>query len=284
MQLNDAEFDRVDAHYARQNLEAAILKGLVSAGKDPERLRAEDLQSMDEFHIRGRKATSDLARDVVLERHMQVLDVGSGLGGAARYLAREFGCRVTGLDLSAEYCRVATGLTERLGLERLVSFQQGNALALPYPDASFDIVWTQHASMNIADKSGLYREMWRVLKPGGKLAIYDILAGPGGAVYFPVPWAREPSTSFLLTPRQLLNRLSDIGFKPVVWRDVTRGGLEWFRQVQEKAGKAAPPSVGLHLLLGADFKRMALNQLLNLEGERISLIEAVFRRPFQRPQ
>ena len=284
MHAIESEFARVAAHYARPNLEAAIREGLIAAGKDPAHLKGDDLQALDEFHIRGRKATHDLARDLGLERHMQVLDVGSGLGGAARYLAREFGCCVTGLDLSAENCQVATALTLSLGLESRVSFQQGNALALPFADASFDVVWTQHAGMNIADKEGHYREMWRVVRPGGRLAVYDILAGPGGDLYFPVPWAREPGASFLLTPRQLLNRLTDTGFRPVIWRDMTNAGREWFRHLQERVVKEAPSPVGLHLLLGPDFQQMALNQLLNLEGERIVLIEGVFRRPFEWPQ
>lgn len=279
MHLVDTAFHRVDAHYAHQDLEATILDALVAAGKDPDCLKAEDLAPIDEFHVRGRKATFDLARDIGLERSMQVLDVGSGLGGASRYLAQEFGCRVTGLDLSAEYCRVAAGLTRRLGLDSLVSFRQGNAVDLPFPDASFDIVWTQHAAMNIPDKSRLYREMWRVLKPGGRLAIYDILAGPGGDVYFPVPWAREPSISFLLTSRQLLDTLTGVGFEIQVWRDVTDAGRSWFRNMKDRMRNSGPPSLGLQLLLGPEFRQMAHNQFLNLEEDRIALIEAVVRRP-----
>jgi ubiquinone/menaquinone biosynthesis C-methylase UbiE len=279
MPSTDTYISGVDAHYAHRDLEGAILAALIAAGKDPDRLKAEDLMAMDEFHVRGRRATHDLARDVGPVRNMTVLDVGCGLGGAARFLAREFGCRVTGLDLSEEYCRVATSLTRRLLLDPLVSFRQGNALDLPFADGSFDLVWTQHAAMNIADKARFYGEIRRVLKPGGRLALYDILAGPGGEVYFPVPWAREPGISFLVTSRELLDILGEAGFDVLVWRDVTEGGRSWFRQMQERSASDGPPSLGLQLLLGPDFRRMAHNQFLNLEEDRITLIEAVVQRP-----
>ena len=280
MHSTDTNSYSAEAHYARRDLDAAIADALLAAGKDPEKLQPEDLTAIDEFHVRGPKATVELARELGVEPQMQVLDLGCGLGGAARHLAREYGCRVVGLDLSADYCRAAAGFTERLGLQGQVSFRQGNALDIPFPDASFDLVWTQHASMNIADKAKLYGEILRVLRPGGRLALYDVLAGPGGAVHFPVPWARNPAISFLLSSRQLSETLAEAGFETLVWRDVTESGRAWFRRMQEKIAKDGPPSLGLQLLLGPDFRQMARNQLLNLEEDRIGLIEAIVRRPF----
>ena len=213
--------EAIQTHYARSDLGSAILAALEKAGKDISRLTLDDLAPIDEFHIRGRTATLELARAAGLDAEKHVLDVGSGVGGASRRLAKEFGCRVTGIDLTEEYCRAATMLSERTGLSQLVEYRQGDATNLPFDDASFDVVWTAHVAMNIPDKSRLYSEMHRVLKPGGTLAIYDILAGPSGPVLFPVPWARTPDTSFLAAPDELRKLLEETGFIVSDWSDTT---------------------------------------------------------------
>jgi ubiquinone/menaquinone biosynthesis C-methylase UbiE len=187
---------------------------------------------------------------------------------------------VTGVDLTEEYCRVAQMLADRIGLGVLVTYRQGNALDMLFDDTSFDVVWTQHTAMNIADKARLYAEIRRVLKPGGLLAIFDVVAGAGGPLIFPVPWAREPSISFLATPDELRELLKQTGFQVVSWRDTTEEGRNWFREVAEKMQKlgGAPP-LGFHILLGPDFKTMASNQLRNLNENRIGLIETIVQRP-----
>lgn len=268
----------IQEHYARPDLGQRILDALEKAGKDINRLTPADLAPIDEFHIRGRAATLELARSAGLDSTKKVLDVGSGLGGSSRCLAREFGCQVTGIDLTDEYCRVAEMLSERAGLSTHVEFLQGDALELPFADATFDVVWTEHAAMNIPDKARLYGEMHRVLKPGGTLAIYDILAGPAGPVHFPVPWARTPETSFLVTPDELRRALEQAGFGIVDWADTTDAARKWFASLAEKIAKEGLPPLGFHLLLGPDFKAMAQNQRRNLEQGRIVLARVVAKR------
>jgi SAM-dependent methyltransferase len=169
-------------------------------------------------------------------------------------------------------------LSDRIGLAELVDYRQGDATDLPFPDASFDIVWTEHVAMNIPDKPKLYGEMYRVLKPGGTLAIYDILAGPSGPVLFPVPWARTPESSFLATPDEMRSLLEDAGFNVAAWSDTTDAARAWFVALAERIRKEGIPPLGFHVLLGSDFPAMAQNQRRNLEEARIVLAQIVATR------
>ena len=268
----------IKQHYAPSDLATVILKGLADTGKDVNNLTLEDLSPIDEFHIRGREATLELAQAAGIASGHHVLDIGSGLGGASRRIAREFGCRVTGIDLTDEYCRVAEMLAQRTGLSHLVDYRPGDALQIPFPDAGFDVVWTQHAAMNIPDKPKLYREMSRVLKPGGTLAIYDILAGPTSPVLFPVPWARSPAISFLASPAELRQLLESTGFMITSWKDTTAMALDWFSKLADRLQSTGPQVLGFQLFLGPEFQVMARNQVRNLTEARIVLAQVVARK------
>lgn len=276
--MRDLINEAVQTHYGRPDVGSVILAALEKAGKDLERLTPEDLAPVDEFHIRGRVATLELARVAGIDANKHVLDIGSGIGGTSRCLAMEFGCRVTGIDLTEEYCRAAEMLSDKVGLADLVDYRQGDATNLPFDDGMFDVVWTEHVAMNIPDKAALYEEMHRVLKPGGTLAIYDVLAGPSGTVLFPVPWARTPDTSFLVEPSELRRHLEDTGFTISDWSDTTEVARTWFVSLAEKIRKEGFPPLGFHLLLGADFQEMAQNQGRNLQEGRIVLGQVVARK------
>ena len=193
--------DRVASHYS-ENLELAdvIAQNLQSVGRDPNKLTTADLATVDEFHIRGRTATRELAAQMNLNTDSHVLDIGSGLGGPARTVAETYGCQVTGIDLTLAFCNAATAMSEWVGLGKRVSFKQGDATNLPFDNKKFDAAMTIHVAMNIAAKDKMYMEAHRVVKPGGIFAVYDILQGEGGEVLYPVPWARDPSISHLATP------------------------------------------------------------------------------------
>jgi SAM-dependent methyltransferase len=188
-------------HYRRRALGDVILRALKETGKDIEHLMPDDLAPVDEFHSGGRNATVRLAQLAEIDGSQRVLDVGCGIGGPSRYLASKFGCQVNGLDLTAEFVALAGMLAQRTRLADKVTYRQGNGLDLPFPDASFDVVWSQNAAMNIADRDRLYGEMRRVLRPAGRLALQDVAAGPGGEPHYPTPWASDKSISFLFPPQ-----------------------------------------------------------------------------------
>ncbi len=269
------ENQSVETHYTVTNLGETILSALQNMGKDPNSLTHSDLAPVDEFHIRGRESTQELAQLARLAPNTSVLDVGSGLGGSARYLAAEYGARVTGLDLTEEYCQVANMLSRRTGMGDQTEFRQGSALEIPFPDQSFDVAWTEHVQMNIEDKEGFYSEMGRVIRPGGKLVFHDIFRGSVGELHFPVPWAGDPSISFLATPQEIQQLLASLGFHIQHWEDKTAASLEFFSQVVARIHSQGPPSVGIHLLMGDDYLSKFENIRNNLSESRACVIQAV---------
>jgi len=264
----------VETHYTRTELGATILAALKTVGKDLDHLTPDDLASVDEFHGGQRPATVRLAEFVGFTGTERVLDVGSGLGGPSRYLAWHYGCRVSGVDLTAEFVCVADMLTRLTGLVGRVDYRQGNALALPFEDVSFDVVWSQNAAMNIADRDRLYREMHRVLKPGGKLALQEVASGPAVPPHYPVQWAREPSISFLYSQEATRAKLEAAGFRVAAWQDTTEPAMQ-SAAARARNAVGQPPALGTHLLLGGDWQAMFRNSGRNLEERRTELFNAV---------
>jgi MPBQ/MSBQ methyltransferase len=264
--------DQVQAQYARGDIWAAIASAIRDAGMNPDRLRPEDLAPLEEFHIGGRRASAELAEMAGLAPGCRVLDVGAGLGGPARLLAARFGCLVTALDLTPEYCHAAEMLNRATGLAGRVAVRQGSALALPFGSGEFDAVWTQHASMNISAKPLLYAEIRRMLRPGGTFALHDVQAGPVQPIVFPVPWADTPSISFLATPQEAQSLVTSAGFELIQWEDRTQEAVEFF-----KAGAAARrPALGIQVYV-PDLAVKSRNLVHNFENDRLRVSQAIFR-------
>jgi len=198
---------------------------------------------------------------------MHVLDIGCGVGGPARYLAATFGCRVTGVDLTAEFIAVAQMLTARCHLDHFVDFRQANALDLPFADASFDMVWCQNVTMNIEDKAAFYREVARVLKPGGRFTSTEMAAGPAGEPYYPQPWARQPEISFLVPQEEMRAAMEAAGLRVLEWRDTS---AEVTAVVQTQTEQSRYGKLGVGLVAGPDIGERVSNSRRSIAEGRLA--------------
>ncbi|MEM9443361.1 MAG: class I SAM-dependent methyltransferase [Pseudomonadota bacterium] len=243
--------DRIATQYSNPNLLADILDGLKRSGADISRLSIEDLAPVDEFHTAGRITTHQALAMTPISSGMHVLDAGSGIGGTARCLAREKGCYVTGIDLTADYVDVARELSARTGLNDVCTFQQGSVLDLPFEDATFDAAVSFHVAMNIEDRTRFYSELSRVLRPKAPLCLFDVMQGPNAGMSYPVPWADVETNSFLKTPIKTKSLVEAAGFEVVAQKSLRTFAIDFFRKVFAKAATQDTPALGLHLLTGA---------------------------------
>jgi ubiquinone/menaquinone biosynthesis C-methylase UbiE len=269
LQMDDSAISK---HYGISGILNSILEALEISGKELHTLKPDDLSPIDEFHTRGKESTVEIANLAQIQPYNTVLDVGCGLGGSARYIANQHGCSVVGIDLTDEYVDVANKLTEFVHLTDKVSFKQGSALELPFPSENFDIVWTEHTQMNIADKEKFYGEMGRVLKPQGRLVFHDVFLGTTSEPHYPTPWAEYDSLSSLCTQEEAKTAIQKSNLEIKDWKDKSEQSLEFFKEMIKKTEKSGPPPLGFHLLMGKTAKTKLLNLARNLEEKRTSVV------------
>jgi sarcosine/dimethylglycine N-methyltransferase len=266
------EFDDVRRHYGPNDLIKRLKPALAPLGPEDQPLAPQQLAGVDQFHTRGLAATAELAKLAGITADMSVLDVGSGLGGPARFVAAAHGCRVTGIDLSEQFVDAARYLTDRTGQSSRVSFQTGSALKLPFQEASFDAVLLQHVAMNISDRARLYAEIRRVLKTGGRFACFDVVLN-GGEPHYPLPWARTPATSFLLTAAATREAVEPAGFRTLVCQDDPEAAKAWVTQLR---ASGPPPAPNLGVVMGPDTAQLIFNLGQNLMQGRLGILTGIF--------
>jgi ubiquinone/menaquinone biosynthesis C-methylase UbiE len=272
---------RIQENYNIEAMVEQVKQAIERAGLGTGPLQWSDLVPFDQFHVRGLEATKELASDLQLKGGQSVLDAGSGLGGPARYLAAVHSVHVTGIDLTTSFIKISNYLSERAGLTDKLIFTEGDATELPFPDEAFDVVWTQHVSMNIQDKARLYKGFHRVLKAGGRLAIYDAIQGSNGPVIYPTPWAREEGISFIASERGMTDGLIEAGFKDLSVIDKTESAAQWFqslRQQQQKQSQTSPDPLSPLFILGPGMGPAIGNFAQNVLEDRVRIIQIIARK------
>ena len=268
---------KVAGHYTRGGLEETILQAVARMGLDPERLNPIDLAPADEFHVGGLDATRELAAQMELTPGLHILDVGSGIGGPARYFAAEHQCKVTGIDLTEEFVQVAKSLTRRTRLDHLVEFVRTSALDTKLPAQAFDRAYMIHVGKNLADKAGVFREVRRVLKPGGKFVIFDFLRVGDGPITYPVPWASSEEASFVVNVESYRDALEKSGFHVERERERTAFAIEFTERAIARAAQNGQPALALHLLMGSLAPVMIKNVLTMMKQGVLGPVEIYAR-------
>jgi MPBQ/MSBQ methyltransferase len=264
-------------YYEGPDIVDQLTTALKEADLDPHALEIDDLALLDEFHALGRAATLALAELAGLNPGDRVIDVGAGIGGPARFLAARYAARATAVDATPRFCRAANMLTRGAGLDHQVEIVCGDALALPFGDGTFDVAWTQAVSQNIADKQRFIAELARVVRPGGRVALFEVLAGPGGPLAFPVPWADNEDQSWLVTADELHELLDAEPLTITSWQDGQAAFDAIARAAQTFQIPPTDPSLGLHLLMPDYHERMA-SVARNVAERRITLVQAIATR------
>jgi SAM-dependent methyltransferase len=278
MIMEAAADSQVAGHYARGGLVAAIRDGLARIGKTESTVTSEDLAPVDEFHIGGRLATADLARQLALTADDHVLDIGCGLGGPARHVAARYGCHVTGIDLTSDYVEAGNVLSDWLGLGARVRLQHGNALALPFADGSFTAATMLHVGMNIADKAALFAEIARVLRAGACFGVFDVMLTGDGEFAYPLPWATTAEANAIAPPRQYRDALAAAGFGIVAERDRHDVAIDYFARQRAQASAAGPAPLGVHTLMGERRPEIVRNMSESIAARRIAPVEIIARK------
>jgi len=267
----------VTEHYSSGALLAAIQAGIESMGRTPQTVSVDDLGPVDEFHVGGRSATAELCAHLDVTPDASILDVGCGIGGTARFIASTIGCEVTGIDLTPEYVEVARVLTGWTSLDHRVRFEVASALDMPFGDATFDGATQLHVGMNIADKTSLFREVHRVLRPGSRFALYDVMRLTDDDITYPVPWATDASHSFVADLPTYLGELVASGFDVLAHRDRATIAAEFFAAMRRRS-MDGPPPLGLHMIMGPDASTKVANMVGAIEAGTLAPIEVICQR------
>jgi len=266
-------------HYGRSELTGVLLTALQDAGVDIDNLTPLDLAPLDQFHSRGLEATRELSDVLDAQSDDHVLDIGCGIGGAMRFISDLTGCKMTGIDLTPEFCQAGQEFNKRTGLSDRVDCQTGNALSLQFGDESFDKAYSQFVVMNIEDRAGFCSEVFRVLKPGGRFVLTEIAEGPLGKPDYPMPWALTEATSFVQTPVTTKTVLQNAGFEIISQRDTKNEAFAFQKEMEKKTAKDGSPKLGVHLILPNATKEILGGVIKNIAKGLALPIETVCQKP-----
>lgn len=269
----------ITTHYTHGSLITEIKTGIEKLGKTSSSISTEDLAPLDEFHIGGRQASELFFDQLDFSNDDYLIDIGCGLGGASRFVANKYSSKVMGVDLTEEYIATGNTISAWLGLDHLVNLRQGSALSMPFDNGVFDGGYMMHVGMNIKDKFRLYKEIFRILRPGAKFGVYDVMIIEEGELLYPVPWATTPNENEVTSPKEYKQAMEKAGFSIIAENNRHEFALSFFEQLIENSNNASgPPPLGIHILMGKDSTIKVQNMIKNVSAGHIAPIELIAKK------
>lgn len=274
-----ADNPRISDHWGTGDVFGRIVAAMNTVGLSPETVTVEQLAPVDHFHARGFAATVELAEALPIKAGDHLVDIGCGIGGPARYLSKRFGCSVSGLDITEPFVEAANKLTALVGMQDRVAVVSGDGQHLPYADNLFDGGYTQHVTMNVADRARFFAEAFRVLRPGAYFALTEHGLGEKGDPYHPLPWSDDGSGAYLVTPAETVGFLKGAGFVDIAVTDTGPKYLEGYKRAIQIAEQGQASPFGLHILLGKTAPEKTRNAARNIEENRTHPVQITCRKP-----
>ncbi len=226
--------------YTDPRLHQLIQQQLSQNGLQDIPLSPKQIFGLDQFHLGGPEPILDLLSSVAFAEKATILDLGCGFGGVARLVASHSSAQILGMDQDANYLHAAEELTRRCGLTDRIRFRQGDITTADFGENGFDGAFMAHVQMNIEDKSHLFSNIRKTLKPGAPFLFWEVFSETPDQLTYPLPWALDPEDSYLISAQMARSLLEDAGFKIMRWDDRTPWVQDWSENIRKKGFPPGP--------------------------------------------
>ena len=268
----------IENFWTRGDVFSRVHQAMSETGLINKKLEIEELFPIDQYHARGIAATVDLGKRMPISKNQKIIDIGCGLGGPARYYAKEFKCFITGIDITPSFIEIGNEFNKLTSMSDNIQLLVGNGEILDFTNETFDGAYSQHVTMNISDRKKFFSEAFRVLKKDSFFAFTEHGLGPEGNPIFPLPWADSSEMSFLLPPKTTISILKDTGFSDIKIIETADKYISGYKKLIGLKSENKKPVLGIHVIGGDSMNERSTNSMQSIKENRTLPFEIVCKK------